>query len=75
MNVGIPPVTVDGVLFEDCPDLAVGYIREPDRIQIRYVRPASVAERASAEEDEEVPADVEWAEFATSTMEGPSFTP
>lgn len=48
---GILTVMVDGDLFEDCPDLAVGYIREPDRIQIRYVSPASVAEPACDEED------------------------
>ncbi|WP_264927371.1 hypothetical protein [Streptomyces sp. A012304] len=41
---GILTVTVDGDLFEDCPDLAIGYIREPDRIQIRYVTPISAAE-------------------------------
>lgn len=34
---GILTVMVDGELFEDCPALAVGYIREPDRIEIRYV--------------------------------------
>jgi len=29
---GILTVTIDGDLFEDCPALAIGYIREPDRI-------------------------------------------
>ncbi|MFI1487826.1 hypothetical protein [Streptomyces sp. NPDC020747] len=43
---GILTVTVDGDLFEDCPALAVGYIREPDRIEIRYVNPISFAEPA-----------------------------
>ncbi|WP_405989970.1 hypothetical protein [Streptomyces sp. NBC_00986] len=37
---GILTVTVDGDMFEDCPDLSVGYIREPDRIEIRFLRAA-----------------------------------
>jgi cell wall assembly regulator SMI1 len=41
---GILTVTVDGDLFEDCPALAIGYIREPDRIEIRYLNPISFAE-------------------------------
>lgn len=50
---GVLTVRIDGDLFEDCPDLAVGYIREPDRIQIRYVSAASGAEDSeSAEVDE-----------------------
>ncbi|WKX69576.1 SMI1/KNR4 family protein [Streptomyces sp. XD-27] len=44
---GILTVMVDGDLFEDCPALAVGYIREPDRIEIRYVNPAPSAEPAA----------------------------
>ncbi|GAP48262.1 putative uncharacterized protein [Streptomyces azureus] len=28
---------------EDCPALAIGYIREPDRIEMRYVGPARAA--------------------------------
>ncbi|MGW1752191.1 hypothetical protein ACWCRD_42635 [Streptomyces sp. NPDC002092] len=43
---GILTVMVDGDLFEDCPALAVGYIREPDRIEIRYVQRAPSAEPA-----------------------------
>lgn len=43
---GILNVMIDGDLFEDCPDLAVGYIREPDRIEIRFVTPASFAQPA-----------------------------
>ncbi|MFJ5831444.1 SMI1/KNR4 family protein [Streptomyces sp. NPDC093089] len=35
----------DGDLFEDCPDLDVGYIHEPGRIEIRYVTPVTPAER------------------------------
>ncbi|MEU7392198.1 hypothetical protein [Streptomyces tanashiensis] len=34
---GILTVTADGDLSEDCPTLNVGYIREPDRLEIRYV--------------------------------------
>lgn len=41
---GILTVMVDGDVFEDCPDLAVGYIREPDRVVIRHVAPASFVE-------------------------------
>ncbi|WP_234048639.1 SMI1/KNR4 family protein [Streptomyces liliifuscus] len=47
---GILTVTVDGDLFEDCPALAIGYIREPDRIEIRYVNPISFAESAESAE-------------------------
>ncbi|MFI6340252.1 hypothetical protein [Streptomyces sp. NPDC050535] len=41
---GILTVTVDGDMFEDCPDLSVGYIREPDRIEIRFLRTAPPTE-------------------------------
>ncbi|MFD4833330.1 hypothetical protein ACFWPV_26260 [Streptomyces uncialis] len=34
---GVLTVMVDGEMFEDCPELAIGYIREPDRIEIRYL--------------------------------------
>lgn len=34
---GVLTVTVDGDMFEDCPELAIGYIREPDRIEIRFL--------------------------------------
>ncbi|WP_413755068.1 hypothetical protein [Streptomyces sp. MMBL 11-3] len=34
---GVLTVTVDGGMFDDCPDLSVGYIREPDRIEIRFL--------------------------------------
>ncbi|MGA5424433.1 SMI1/KNR4 family protein [Streptomyces lavendulocolor] len=53
---GILTVTIDGDLFEDCPALAIGYIREPDRIEIRYVnlvpsaQPAEPAENAQEQE-------------------------
>lgn len=35
---GVLSVTISGATFEDCPDLMVGYIRESDRVEIRYVR-------------------------------------
>jgi len=60
---GILTVTVDGTMFDDCPDLAVGYIREADRIEIRFLKtvsPAGSATDAPAPEREQsrsVPAD------------------
>ncbi|MER7666804.1 hypothetical protein [Streptomyces sp. NPDC096193] len=58
---GILTVMVDGDLFEDCPALAIGYILEPDRIEIRYVNVVPSAEPAAdaQAQDEEVeqPAD------------------
>jgi cell wall assembly regulator SMI1 len=50
---GILTVTVGGDVFEDCPALAIGYIREPDRIEIRYVNPALSAELAADDEDQD----------------------
>lgn len=41
---GVLTVTVDGGMFEDCPDLSVGYIREPDRVEIRFLRPTHPTE-------------------------------
>ncbi|MET9497898.1 hypothetical protein [Streptomyces sp. NPDC006552] len=41
---GILTVTVDGTMLDDCPDLSVGYIREPDRIEIRYLTARAAAE-------------------------------
>ncbi|WP_256097948.1 SMI1/KNR4 family protein [Streptomyces sp. MnatMP-M17] len=41
---GVLTVMVDGDVFEDCPALAIGYIREPDRIEVRYVYPVTSAE-------------------------------
>ncbi|MFF0561828.1 SMI1/KNR4 family protein [Streptomyces sp. NPDC004266] len=41
---GILTVSVDGDLFDDCPALNVGYIREPDRLEIRYVTVVSTTE-------------------------------
>lgn len=50
---GILTVTVDGNVFEDCPDLSVGYIREPDRIEIRFLRAAPSAEPSTDAQDED----------------------
>ncbi|MFD9467390.1 hypothetical protein [Streptomyces sp. NPDC060027] len=50
---GILDVTVDGDLFEDCPDLSVGYIREPDRIEIRFLRPVDPTEPPADAHDRE----------------------
>ncbi|WP_458248272.1 SMI1/KNR4 family protein [Streptomyces sp. MAI_2237] len=49
---GILTVMIDGDLFEDCPALAVGYIREPDRIEIRYVNRAPANEGAANAESQ-----------------------
>ncbi|MGW2777310.1 hypothetical protein ACWC4C_33230 [Streptomyces olivaceoviridis] len=49
---GILTVTVDGDLFEDCPDLSVGYIREPDRIEIRFLRAATSTEPPTGAQEE-----------------------
>lgn len=43
---GILTVTLDGDLIEDCPALSIGYIREPEWIQIRFVTPAPSEEPA-----------------------------
>lgn len=50
---GILNVTVDGEMFEDCPDLSVGYIREPDRIEIRFLRAAPSTEPSTDAHDQE----------------------
>ena len=50
---GILTVMIDGDLFEDCPALAVGYIREPDRIEIRFVTPDSFAQPATDAPDDQ----------------------
>lgn len=50
---GILTVMIEGDLYDDCPDLAVGYVREPDRIQIRYVNLAPSAEPVAPAEDED----------------------
>ncbi|WP_316959484.1 SMI1/KNR4 family protein [Streptomyces sp. TRM68367] len=60
---GILTVTVHGDMFEDCPDLSVGYIREPDRIEIRFLRatpstePSTDAQDQEQEQDRDQPAD------------------
>lgn len=50
---GILSVTVNGSMFEDCPDLSVGYVREPDRIEIRYLEPAPSAKPSPSVDDQE----------------------
>lgn len=50
---GILTVTIDGDLFEECPALAIGYIREPDRIEIRYVNAAPSAEPTADAQDQD----------------------
>ncbi|MFJ1969246.1 SMI1/KNR4 family protein [Streptomyces sp. NPDC087903] len=44
---GILNVTFDGDMFEDCPDLSVGYIREPDRIEIRFLKAVPTTEAST----------------------------
>lgn len=44
---GVLTVTVDGDVYEDCPALVVGFIREPDLIRIQYVRPVNAAAPAA----------------------------
>ena len=44
---GILNLTVDGDMFDNCPDLSVGYIREPDRVEIRFLRVAPSAENVT----------------------------
>lgn len=50
---GILNVTVAGAMFEDCPDLSVGYIREPDRIEIRFLKAAPPTEISVEAHDQE----------------------
>ncbi|MER5901211.1 hypothetical protein ABT150_14120 [Streptomyces mirabilis] len=50
---GILTVTVDGGMFDDCPDLSVGYIGEPDRIEIRFLRAAPSTEPSTDAHDQE----------------------
>ncbi|MFJ4343172.1 hypothetical protein [Streptomyces sp. NPDC088915] len=49
---GVLNVAVDGDLFEECPALVVGYIREADRIEIRYVSPAPSRAAKTQEQDQ-----------------------
>ncbi|MBK6012889.1 hypothetical protein [Streptomyces sp. MBT53] len=50
---GIRTVLVDGEMFEDCPSLSVGYLHEPDRIEIRYVALAPSAEPDDVQDAEQ----------------------
>lgn len=56
---GILTVMVDGDVFEDCPDLSVGYIREPDRIEIRFLRAAPSPEPSTEDQDQDQDQDQE----------------
>ena len=50
---GILTVTVDGDVFEDCPDLSHGHIREADRIEIRFLRAAPSTEPSTNAQEQE----------------------
>ena len=50
---GILTVTVDGDVFEDCPDLSDGHIREADRIEIRFLRAAPSTEPSTNAQEQE----------------------
>ncbi|WP_405984280.1 hypothetical protein [Streptomyces sp. NBC_00872] len=50
---GVLTLTVDGELFEDCPALVIDYVREPDRIEVRYVNPAASAEPVADAQDQD----------------------
>ncbi|MFF1420538.1 hypothetical protein [Streptomyces sp. NPDC058280] len=50
---GVLTVMVDGDVFEDCPALAIGYIREPNRIEVRYVKLAPSAEPVADAQDQD----------------------
>jgi cell wall assembly regulator SMI1 len=48
---GVLTVTLDGGMVEDCPPLAIGYIREPDRVEIRFVSTVGPPEPAGPAQD------------------------
>ncbi|MEV6480084.1 hypothetical protein [Streptomyces sp. NPDC051576] len=50
---GILTVTVDGDLFENCPDLSVGYVREPDRVELRFLSAARSTEAPAQQQEQE----------------------
>ena len=62
---GILNVTIDGDMFENCPDLMIGYIREPDRepdrIEIRFLQAVPSTDAHDQEEaqdrEQDQPAD------------------
>ncbi|MFM9442482.1 hypothetical protein [Streptomyces acidiscabies] len=58
---GILSVRIEDDVIEDCPALAIGYIREPDWIQIRFLtlaRPVEPAEPVAGQEEPEPRADL-----------------
>ncbi|MET9564100.1 hypothetical protein [Streptomyces tauricus] len=52
---GILTVKVDGDMFDNCPDLSVGYLREADRIDIRFLEALPSPETSTAAPDQEQP--------------------
>ncbi|MFF3489605.1 hypothetical protein ACFYXC_41260 [Streptomyces sp. NPDC002701] len=50
---GMFTVVVDGDMFDDCPDLSVGYLREPDRIEIRFLEALVLSEASTDGSDQE----------------------
>ncbi|MFI9155393.1 SMI1/KNR4 family protein, partial [Streptomyces sp. NPDC053367] len=48
---GVLTVRIDGDMIEDCPALAIGYVRGPDRIEIRYVDVVAPPEPAATLHD------------------------
>ncbi|MFF4835447.1 hypothetical protein [Streptomyces sp. NPDC001315] len=50
---GVLTVTVDSDMFEDCPNLSVGYIREPDRIEICSLRPVPSTKPSTEADDQD----------------------
>ncbi|MGC0334291.1 cell wall assembly regulator SMI1 [Streptomyces sp. SAI-170] len=65
---GILTVTLDGDMVEDCPALAIGYIREPDRVEIRYVSTVPTPEPADAADNNEGLEQVRSADPATDAL-------
>ncbi|MYV57060.1 SMI1/KNR4 family protein [Streptomyces sp. SID3212] len=62
---GVLTVMVDGDLFEDCPTLAVDYLRGPDRIEIRQATPTRAATPARSRDQAVDPAAAAAAEALT----------
>ncbi|MFI0980714.1 SMI1/KNR4 family protein [Streptomyces sp. NPDC021093] len=49
---GVCTVTIDGELFEDCPPLVLGYLRESSRIEVQYLTALPSGEPLVAPEQE-----------------------
>ncbi|MCW8102515.1 SMI1/KNR4 family protein [Streptomyces tauricus] len=52
---GVLTVKVDGDMFDNCPDLSVGYLREADRIDIRFLEALPSPEASTPAPDQEQP--------------------